>query len=288
MELREAFLASKLFGNGGGGGGGGGLTPADWDAIATGGAFSGEFVASGSADHIVNHAFFAMPITGASFPNVTSVGSTAFQNCSNLSEVYMPNLKEVGSSAFQTCGLTSVDFPDLSIIGNAAFFMASHISYANLPNVSASIGTGVFQGASVLKSVSIPELTIIPQNTFSGTALLSVYAPKASLIGPYAFAGCKALSVASFPALTSISSNAFSRCSTLMSLFLLGASVVRLYHSAIFAGCPIRDISVAGVYGSVFVPASLVDTYKTTSVWSSYYSDRLVGLTDEQIAALPI
>ena len=54
-----------------------------------------------------------------------------------------------------------------------------------------------------------------------------------------------------------------------------------------FINTPISNYttSTGGVYGSIFVPSALLDTYKNATNWKTY-SARMVGLTDAEIAAL--
>jgi hypothetical protein len=83
--------------------------------------------------------------------------------------------------------------------------------------------------------------------------------------------------MASFPNCTSISSYAFANCSNLLSLYLLGSSIISL-STDVFMGTPLSDYttSTGGVYGSIYVPASLYSDYIAATNWS-LYSDRIVS-----------
>ena len=54
-----------------------------------------------------------------------------------------------------------------------------------------------------------------------------------------------------------------------------------------FASTPISTYttSTGGVYGSIYVPDTLLDSYKAANNWKTY-SARFVGLTSAEIAAL--
>ena len=71
------------------------------------------------------------------------------------------------------------------------------------------------------------------------------------------------MSVASFPVCYTIESNAFRGCYTLLSLYLSGSEVCFLRNSNAFSGTPIAGYteSTSGVYGSIYVPASLYSSY---------------------------
>jgi hypothetical protein len=60
-------------------------------------------------------------------------------------------------------------------------------------------------------------------------------------------------------------------------LYLTGSSVCALAHSNAFSSTPIGGYSTsAGTYGSIYVPASLIDAYKTATNWT-YFSSRFVA-----------
>ena len=98
-------------------------------------------------------------------------------------------------------------------------------------------------------------------------------------IGSYVFYNCADLTTISFPSVTIIGSSAFQYCSKLTSLYLLGSQVATLTNINAFGSTPISNYTTetGGAYGSIFVPASLYDSYKTASKWSTY-SSRLVSM----------
>ena len=74
----------------------------------------------------------------------------------------------------------------------------------------------------------------------------------------------------------------FSNCSNL-SMFVIGtgySSVCVLSTYNIFENSPIEYSSYLGYYGSIYVPASLVDAYKTATNWT-YYSSRIQPIPTE-------
>ena len=96
-------------------------------------------------------------------------------------------------------------------------------------------------------------------------------------IGPGAFAYCFSLTSVSFPVCTYIGSYAFRYCYNLISLTLGGSTVCSLPYSNAFTPTPIGGYSTsAGRYGSIYVPASLLASYKAATNWS-YFSSRFVG-----------
>ena len=106
----------------------------------------------------------------------------------------------------------------------------------------------------------------------------SVEASNISFVGDFAFAYLSALTTASFPACTTIETWAFSKCTNLISLYLTGSSVVSLAASTVFSSTPIGGYSAeAETFGSVYVPSSLLTSYKAATNWS-IISSRFVGI----------
>ena len=204
-----------------------------------------------------------------------------------LSQYTNSRVQTIGDYAFLLFpSLVSVNFPSCATIGQNAFQNCTSLENADFPSCT-DIGYSAFHGCSALQSLSFPACTGIGISAFAVcTALSSVYFPACTTIGAYAFTGCTALSSVYFPAYTSISSRAFQNCFKLVSLYLLNSSVCGLAMSNAFASTPIAGYSAsAGRYGSIYVPASLLTVYKSSTNWA-YFSIRFVGLTDAQLAEL--
>lgn len=194
-------------------------------------------------------------IRTVNFSTVYSIGEKAFYDCDNLTTAIFPNATNIGSSAFRHCTiLTTANFPKVTNIGSTVFYGCGRLTTANFPNVTV-IGASAFLTCLKLTSISFPNATSI---------------------GNYAFARCSLLASISFPKASTIGIGAFSGCSKLSALYLTGTSIVKLSLNA-FKDTPMSNSTYLGYFGSIYVPTSLLASYKTATNWS-VYSSRFVGV----------
>ena len=109
---------------------------------------------------------------------VTSIGSSAFYECSSLTGVVMgDSVTSIGGSAFNGCSsLTSVVIPDsVTSIDGYAFWRCSSLTSIEIPDRVKSIGDYTFRDCSRLTSVTIGDsVTSIGDWAFEGCSSLTL------------------------------------------------------------------------------------------------------------------
>ena len=203
------------------------------------------------------------------------VASNAFTGNKNIKTVNLPYATSVGSSAFNNCtSLSQVSLPMCSFIGNDAFNGCSSLSQVSLPMCS-YINELAFATCSSLSQLSLPMCSFIGGNAFYFcTSLTQISLPMCSFIGNDAFYKCKSLTQVSLPMCSYISNYAFEAC-PLLSIITIGySSLCSLGSSNVFSNTQITSST-----GSIYVPTSLVDSYKSAKNWS-YFSTQIFPITE--------
>ena len=201
-------------------------------------------------------------------PNsVTSIGDSAFENCTSLTSVTIPNdVTSIGYGVFQGCtSLTSVTIPNsVTSIDSSAFSSCTSLIGITIPNSVTSIGYGVFQDCTSLSSVTIPNsVTSIGDSAFYNTAYYNdesnwdngvlyisdclidtnynfdsttdyVIKDGTRIIADSAFSNCDNLISVTIPdSVTSIGDSAFENCTNLASI-TIGNGVTSIGRSAFY------------------------------------------------------
>ncbi len=137
--------------------------------------------------------------------SVTSIGSSAFRNCSSLTSIEIPSsVTSIGAFAFYDCSsVTSVTFGDnsqLASIGSSAFYNCNSLTSIEIPSGVTSIGSSGFSGCSSLTSVTFGEnsqLTSIGEDAFYNcSSMTSIEIPSGvTSIGSSAFYNCSSMTI---------------------------------------------------------------------------------------------
>ena len=198
---------------------------------------------------------------------MTSIGNSAFQNCSGLTSVTIPEgVTSIGESAFSGCsGLTSVTIPSsVTTIGKGAFYNCSSLTSITISEGVTSIGEYAFSRCSGLTSITIPaSVRSIGDYAFqycSGLTSVTIPASVTS-IGNSAFYGCSGLTSITIPeGVTSIGDNAFSYCSSLTAVTVKNPTPVTI-SSGVFSN---------RANATLYVPAGSKAAYEAASYWNGF------------------
>ena len=179
-------------------------------------------------------------------PNVTSVGINAFANCTALTYVDLPMCSDLGKRySFQGC---------LNGDGSRNLHMTLGLTTVTMYMFCISSGTSGLALYSIFGSTNSPC-----------NVELSIELPSATSIGDHAFYDCSVLTSIELPSATSIGDYAFRSCSVLKTLVIRQSDSVCELGRSVFVGC--------SALTAIYVPDSLVDSYKAATNWSSYASE---------------
>lgn len=174
---------------------------------------------------------------------VTTLGVSAFENCSSLARINMQAVNEFTDKAFRNCeklSTVTVRSNATIIVGNETFKNCKTLK--EIDGKFMAVGDGAFMNCTSLMSVTLAqgETDTLGKDAFNGCVLLqSVVIPKnIAIIGDGAFAGCRGITSVSFEAddtLENIGIAAFSGCILLSDIRL--PSSVKYVGASAFGGC---------------------------------------------------
>ena len=218
---------------------------------------------------------YCSALQSVNLPLCKYISNLAFYSCYSLISIYLPLCEYIRENAFAFCSaLQSVNLPNCtSISGNYTFYSCRALQSIDLPKCTSISGEYTFQYCSALTSVNLPLVESIGNYTFHGCrALQSIDLPKCSYLNVGALSDCYNLRVIKIPLCTVLDYGCIRDCANLAQVYLNSvSSVTNMMYDNIFSNCPKLT--------SVYVPASLVNAFKTAKNWSSL-STKIVAYTE--------
>lgn len=196
-------------------------------------------------------------MTGVSFPGYASkIGDIAsgvgYTDRDVIEARYQYNIANSASFVYSSCFeyklVETVDLPNCLYVGSKAFYYCASLTTVNLP-VCTTLYQLAFRNCGNLSYISLPNVV---------------------RLSSYCLGYCSALETISLPKCSYVSHRAFYSCTNLQTIYIGTAlsTVATMTHSNALSGCSALQ--------SIYVPVSLVDSYKTATNWS-YYSSKIVG-----------
>lgn len=167
-------------------------------------------------------------VTSVSFSqDVTQVKNYAFVNCTDLTSLTLHGDMTIGTNAFNGCSNLNAIFIDSLDNWLSITFTFQPLQYAH----------NLYINGSLVQNVTIPSGTDLTNKFYGSTSLTSVVIDSGvTSIGNNAFEGCSTLTSISLPnTLTKLGTAAFRNCTSLTSISI--PSGVTLINQQCFEGC---------------------------------------------------
>ena len=210
---------------------------------------------SGEGSIYVNEQNYSYFISASGWSNISSiiysVSGDSYSLISGSDGLLYGGTKAVGSNYsiytnINSTNLTSVSLPNCEYINAYTFTNCTNLTSVSLPNCE-YIGSYAFNGCSNITGFSLPNCKFIGGEAFRGCScslFTSLTLPNCRYIGGQAFYNCKSVSEIYFP----------------------GSEVCYIEQTTMW------NTGLEGMRLKFYVPASLIDEYKTALWWSGYSS----------------
>ena len=175
-------------------------------------------------------------------PNVTYIGRYTCYSCESLETVNCPKAETIAYYAFAFSGITTADFPSATMIEERAFSQCTNLT-----------------------SVNFPALETIGDLSLFQCAFATAQFPTVKTVGKSGFRENENLTTVDLSSVESLGDYCFYKCSSLTTLIIRSSSVPTLGSYS-----PFYETPIVGGTGFIYVPSSLIDSYKAASNWSTY------------------
>lgn len=178
-------------------------------------------------------------------PKTTSLNDNNFKyNLINLEKISIDSCKTISAGLFKNLEkLTTINGGSFESIGDSAFSGCTNLEALDTSNVS-DLGVDVFTGTKITE-LNLPKLTVLKENQFKNSPLVSILLPNVTEAGASVFEGSTNLENIDLSSLTVIPKNMFRNLENLTTIELGSVSSVGQYA---FSGCKkIETLSLENV-----------------------------------------
>jgi hypothetical protein len=208
--------------------------------------------------------------------NQTTIGKSAFRDCSALKSASFPHAKSIADFGFADCqAMTNMNFPEVVNIGASAFQNLRIATEIDFPT-AVTVGANAFTGWYEVKSVNLPNVNSLGSRAFQTCRkCVSYNLPNVTKIDTYTFYENQRLVVLDLPKVTSIGAAAFGNCYNMTALILRSPTLCALANSNAFNSAYKLVGEFHGTWNPkteheyVYVPSALVTQYPTATNWSA-------------------
>lgn len=204
-------------------------------------------------------------------------------------EIYNDRVTMIATRVFDAYSfLKSADFPNVAQVSDYAFNDCKGLETINFPKAT-TIGANVFGGCTALGDVTLPEATKLGTSCFYGAGTAYLYLPVFKTIVGRELSYSN-IETVRYGSIESMTGNAFYRCYRLTKIIIEhNKTVCELKSSDIFTYAYHFKGEANATYnpeglkdGRIYVPDSLVDSYKSATNWSTY-ADIILPLSELEV-----
>lgn len=192
----------------------------------------------------------------------TKVRYNLCANCDTLTTVELNSVTEIGTAAFNYCyNLTSVKIPKILKLGDQCFDNCSKLTQLDIASIE-EIGSRAFNQTKI-ETLVLPNLVTLQGGAFLGMRNVTKIDIGNSFTG-------------------SIYASTFQNNATLTTIILRKTtSIVTMGATGAPQDNPFLNSGILNDEGYIYVPSTLVDTYKTNSAWLKYINaDKFRAIED--------
>lgn len=235
-------------------------------------------------------------LTTVNLPMCSSISSAVFRNCYSLSQINLPVVKTINALAFNNCSsLTSLTLctdvywtvpfgnrtytgtPIATVSSSASIYVRSDTysiwvsltGWSSISNkfVSVPVSGPALSFSNGLVSGTTKAIASDFTSYLSVTAsdITNVLLPECKYLYDLTFQSCTSLNQVNLSVCSYIGNGAFLNCNLFSSMTIGYSGVCSLGGTNVFNATQITSST-----GSIYVPASLVDAYKSANYWSVY------------------